>query len=57
MARKFLLGYPNILAAVLLMYLSDLLLLVAIFTTKVVQFVVVPGMFITVFATKDIVQL
>jgi hypothetical protein len=36
MARKLLLGYLNTLAAVLLVYLSSLSLLVAIFTTEVV---------------------
>jgi len=35
-ARKLLLGYINILAAVLLVYLSSLLLLVAIITAEVV---------------------
>jgi hypothetical protein len=35
-ARKLLLGYPNILAAVLLVYLSGLLLPVAILTIEVV---------------------
>jgi hypothetical protein len=35
-ARKLLLGHPNILATVLLVYLSSLLLLVAIFTVEVV---------------------
>ena len=36
MARKLLLGHLNILAAVLLVYLSGLLLLVAILTIEVV---------------------
>jgi hypothetical protein len=36
MARKLLLGYPNTLAAVLLVYLSGLLLPVTILTTEVV---------------------
>ena len=35
-ARKLLLGYPNTLAAVLLVYLSSLSLLVTIFTIEVV---------------------
>ena len=35
-ARKLLLGYPNILAAVLLVYLSGLLLLVTILTAEVI---------------------
>jgi hypothetical protein len=35
-ARKLLLGHPNILAAVLLVYLSSLSLLVTIFTAEVV---------------------
>ena len=35
-ARKLLLGHPNILAAVLLVYLSGLLLPVAILTIEVV---------------------
>ena len=35
-ARKLFLGYTNILAAVLLVYLSSLLLLVAIITTEVI---------------------
>jgi hypothetical protein len=36
MARKLLPGYPNTPAAVLLVYLSSLSLLVAIFTAEVV---------------------
>ena len=36
MARKLLLGHPNTLAAVLLVYLSSLSLPVAIFTAEVV---------------------
>ena len=55
-ARKLLLGYLNILAIVLLVYLSSVLLLVAIFTTKVVQLAVILGILTIVFIAKDIVR-
>ena len=57
MTRKLLLGHPNTPATVLLVYLSGLLLLVAILTTEVVQLAVVPGMLTMVFAAKDTVWL
>jgi hypothetical protein len=55
MARKLLLGYPNILAAVLLVYFSSLLLLITIFTAEVIQLVVILGVFTMIFIAKNIV--
>jgi hypothetical protein len=55
MARKLFLGYLNTLAIILLVYFNGFLLLVTIFTIKVVQFIIILGVFAMVFIAKDIV--
>jgi hypothetical protein len=55
MARELLLGYLNTPAAVLLVYLSSLLLIITVLTVEVIQLIVILGVLTMVFIAKDIV--
>ena len=57
MLNKLFLGYLNTLAAPYLIYLSGLSLTVAIFTAKVIQFIVVLGMLTVILTDKNSARL